>query len=108
MASGRVDLLVPELHYWEFSNTLRNYVIIDGLNRGHALEIFEIHLQSPLSLRTVNKKSVLENALKYDATAYDAVYITMALENDCPLITAEKKTRSWIRKLGDRVISVRE
>jgi predicted nucleic acid-binding protein len=53
------------------------------------------------------EKSVLDTALEHRATAYDAVYISLCLSRDIPLITAEKTTTPWVTKLRDRIESVR-
>lgn len=34
-------------------------------------------------------KNVLENARKFEITFYDAVYVTLAMKEDCKLITAD-------------------
>ena len=49
---------------------------------------------------------VLDTALEYDATVYDAVYISLALALDTCLLTAEKSTTPWVVKLGKRIITV--
>ena len=40
-------------------------------------------------------------------SAYDAVYISLCLSRDVPLITAEKTTTAWVTKLRNRIESVR-
>jgi hypothetical protein len=46
-------------------------------------------------------------ALRFGATAYDAVFIALALGEDISLLTAERTTTPWVVKLGKRVVSVR-
>lgn len=50
---------------------------------------------------------MLATAFEYDATAYDAVYIALALEHEIQLLTAERTTQPWVARLGDRVRKVR-
>ena len=50
---------------------------------------------------------MLRTALELDATAYDAVFITLSRSLDVPLLTAERKTTPWVVKLGRLVEPVR-
>lgn len=42
-------------------------------------------------------------SLQYQATAYAAVYIELALSLDVPFITGERSTTPWVVKLGSKV-----
>jgi predicted nucleic acid-binding protein len=107
LLTGKVVLLVPSLHYWEFANVLRTLVHRRELPETLAREIYELHMDAPLERVEPKEKGVLDIALQYGATAYDAVYISLCLSKDIPLITAEKTTTTWVTKLGDRIESVR-
>jgi predicted nucleic acid-binding protein len=107
LLSGKVVLLVPSLHYWEFANVLRTLVHRRELPETLAREVYELHMDAPLERVEPEEKGVLDIALQYGATAYDAVYISLCLSKDIPLITAEKTTTTWVTKLGDRIESVR-
>ena len=72
-----------------------------------ALEIYELHLEAPLQRADPDERIVLETALEYGSTAYDAVYISLCIARDVPLITAEKTTTGWVAKIGDRIEAVR-
>jgi predicted nucleic acid-binding protein len=72
-----------------------------------ACEIYELHMDAPLERAEPEEKSVLDIALQYGATAYDAVYISLCLSRDIPLVTAEKTTTTWVTKLRDRIEAVR-
>jgi len=103
LLDGKVSLTVPMLHYWEFANVMRTLVnrreIMDGLAR----EIYDLHLEAPLERAEPDPASILDIALEYNATAYDAVYISLSLSRSIPLITAEKTTTAWVTKLSDRI-----
>jgi predicted nucleic acid-binding protein len=105
--SGKVVFIVPSLHYWEFANVLRTLVQRRELSIELAREIYELHLDAPLERGEPDEKAVLDTALQYGATAYDAVYISLCLSRDIPLITAEKTTTSWVTKLRDRIEAVK-
>jgi predicted nucleic acid-binding protein len=107
LLSGKVVLLVPSLHYWEFANVLRTLVHRRELPETLAREVYELHMDAPLERVEPEEKGVLDIALQYGATAYDAVYISLCLSKDIPLITAEKTTTTWVTKLRDRIESVR-
>ena len=107
LLTGKVVLVVPLLHYWEFANVLRTLVHRHELPEDLAREIYELHMDAPLDLKEPEEKSVLDTALQYNATAYDAVYISLSLSRNIPLITAEKTTTPWVTKLRNRIESVR-
>jgi predicted nucleic acid-binding protein len=107
LLQGKVTLIVPGLHYLEFANVLRTLVMRRELGADMAREIYELHLEAPLEHVEPDTRTILETALKYGATAYDAVYISLSLARDARLITAEKSTAPWITKLAGRVEPVR-
>lgn len=49
----------------------------------------------------------MDIALSHGASAYDAVFVDLALATDCPLVTAERTTTRWVAKLGPRAVIVR-
>jgi predicted nucleic acid-binding protein len=107
LVSGAVRLLVPSLHYWEFANALRTLVARKAIAEGTAQELLDLHLDAPLEVAEPDRREVFRIALKYGATAYDAVIICLALANDVRLVTAERTTTQWVTRLGDRVEQVR-
>jgi predicted nucleic acid-binding protein len=107
LLAGKVVLIVPSLHYWEFANVLRTLVHRRELPEDLAREIYQLHMDAPLERAEPEEKSILDTALQYGATAYDAVYIRLCLSRGIPLITAEKTTTAWVTKLRDRIELVR-
>jgi predicted nucleic acid-binding protein len=100
MLDGNAELLVPSLHFWEFANVLRTRVRRSELDAGSAAEIYWLHLDAPLLCLEPDRSTVLDIALEYEATAYDAVYLSLCLTNDVPFLTGERPTTPWIHKLG--------
>ncbi len=96
----RVRFAVPSLHYWEVGNVLRTYVRRRELEADVAHEIYELHLQAPLEVSEPDRAAVLQTALDYEATVYDAVYIALSIALNAPLVTAERTTTPWVVKLG--------
>lgn len=107
MLAGKAVLLVPSLHYWEFANVLRTLVWRRELSEELAREILELHLEAPLEPGEPDRRAVLDAAVAFGATAYDAVFISLCLSRGFPLITAEKTTTAWVVKLRDRIEAVR-
>ena len=103
LLAGRVRLLVPSLHYWEFANVLRTLVVRRELSEELAWEIYDLHLDAPLECSDPDRRTVLDTALEYGATSYDAVFIALAMANDFPIVTAERSTTHWVVKLGGHV-----
>ena len=101
LLDGQAELYVPLLQYWEFANVLRTYVRRRALDEATAQEIYSLHLEAPLSLAEPDRASILDIALRYDATVYDALYIALSLELQSPLLTAERPSTPWIKKLGN-------
>ncbi|MEO8217132.1 MAG: type II toxin-antitoxin system VapC family toxin [Acidobacteriota bacterium] len=106
LLDGRVRFVVPGLHYWEFANVLRTYVRRGELDESLSREIWRLHLDAPLDVVEPGVDRVLPLALEYQMTAYDAVYVALALELDLPLLTAERSSTPWVKKLGNRVLTV--
>lgn len=106
LLKGKVSLLVPSLHYWEFANVMRTLVRRGELEQDLARDIYSLHLDSPLEKVDVSAALILDTAFEYGATAYDAVYIALSLSLGIPLLTAERTTTEWVVKLGDRIESV--
>jgi predicted nucleic acid-binding protein len=106
LLDGRVRLVVPGLHYWEFGNVLRTYVMRSELEVDLAQQIWGLHLEAPLEVVEPERAEVFATALEYGATVYDAVYIALGLSLDLTLLTAERTTTPWVVKLGRRVESV--
>ncbi len=107
LLAGDVQMLVPSLHYWEMANVLRTYVRRAEIEASLARDLYALHLDAPLESAEPDRATVLDVALEYDATVYDAVYIGLALLHEASLLTAERTTTPWVVRLGDRVQTVR-
>jgi predicted nucleic acid-binding protein len=106
MIAERVQFVVPTLHYWEFANVLRTHVRGRALDDDLAREIWTLHLDAPLETVEPPIENILSVALETGTTAYDAVYIALAVQLDVPFLTAERPTTPWVKHLGKRVHSI--
>lgn len=107
MMKGKIILLVPSLHYWEFANVLRTLSQKQEISEILAREIYDLHLEAPLERAEPDERQILDVGFEYGATAYDAVYIALSLSRGIQLITAERTTAPWVVKLSDRIEPVR-
>ena len=107
LLAGKVTLLVPSLHYWEFANVLRTLVVRRELTEDLAAEIYDLHMEAPLDPAEPDARDVLRLAMAMGATAYDAVYIALSESRNVPLITAERTTTGWVTRMADRIEAVR-
>lgn len=103
---GEVSLYVPTLHYWEFANVLRTYVRRGEIDRRLATDLWQLHLEAPLQTSDPASADVLNTAFEYETTAYDAVYIALSLQLELRLLTAERASTAWVRKMGKRAYSL--
>jgi predicted nucleic acid-binding protein len=106
MLEERVHFIVPTLHYWEFANVLRTHLRSRTLDAKLADDIWALHLDAPLQVVEPPSESVLALALEYETTAYDAVYIALAIHLDVPVLTAERSSTPWVRKMGKRAHTI--
>ena len=106
LIDGEVTFHVPTLHYWEMANVLRSHVRRGQLKLKLANDIWDVHLDAALQTTDPAVDQVLATAFDYDATAFDAVYIALAIQLDLRLLTAERSSTEWVRKLGKRTLSI--
>lgn len=100
MVEGAVQLIVPTLHALEFSNVLRTYVRRGELDAALAREIYATHLSAPFQWEEPARPTLLDLAIAYETTTYDAAYVSLALHFKAPVLTAERTTTPWVVKLG--------
>lgn len=108
LLAGEVELIVPGLHYWEFGNVLRTYVMRREIPEELAREIYDLLLAAPLRAAEPARSEVFKTALACQAAVCDAVFMGLSLELGVPFITAERTTTPWVKRLGKRIVSVRK
>jgi predicted nucleic acid-binding protein len=104
-ANPPAHFYVPDLFYIECANILWKYTRRFNYPAGNARQ--DVRDLRALALRTVSTadllEPVLELALAYDLTMYDASYAALARQLDLPLITADETLR---RKLSGSGLTV--
>jgi predicted nucleic acid-binding protein len=92
-------LIAPELLVAECTNILWKKVQRDELTKGEAL--LAARLLQGAEIELLPTRSSLEAAtrlaIELDHPAYDCLYLALAVENDCPFVTADERL---LNKLG--------
>lgn len=95
----RTKLIAPELLVAECANILWKKVARDELSREEAL--LAARLLQGAEVELLPMRSLFEIAtslaIELDHPAYDCIYLALAVESDCQLVTADERL---LRKLG--------
>jgi predicted nucleic acid-binding protein len=94
------ELFVPELFYAEAGSVLWKKVRRNELGAADARKAFA----SLLGFRRLAPRPIkplmpyaLELALRHQCTVYDALYLALAVQLDCPVVTADRKLIEGVR-----------
>ena len=102
------DLLAPDVIRIETANALLKKVRTRELNSAEAREAIEA-LPRYLSLSPTFDvyEGALEVAFAFRCTFFDALYVALALQEGCPLVTGDLRlVRALGRPLADHVIQL--
>lgn len=104
--AGQTLILVPDLFYYEVTNALvYKSFIPDKLVVAANAALFDLGFHTIQLDRTIMERTVkLSRQLKI--TVYDACYIAIAQNNNCPLVTANP--RHQVQVPGCQVIPIKE
>lgn len=105
LLEGGSHLIAPDLLVPEFGNTLWKKSIRGELRAGEARTIVGAFLAVPpvtLHSSALLLQAALEIALKFGRTAYDALYLALAVAEDCPFITADDTLVRAVRRTAMR------
>lgn len=92
LLEGGSQLLAPDLLVPEFGNALWRKTVRGELGPREASEIMRAFLAlPPLTFHpsALLLQAGMDIALEFRRTAYDALYLALAVAEDCPLITAD-------------------
>jgi predicted nucleic acid-binding protein len=96
---GRAKLIAPELLVAECANILWKKVQRGELSKDEAF--LAARLLQGAAIEFVPTRSLLETATRIavdlDHPAYDCLYLALAADRDCQLVTADER---FVRKLG--------
>lgn len=91
--AGGLRLLAPDLLNAEVGNILWKYHRFQGLAKSdlhEALEVFK-GLNWTITSSTLLLDDAVNLAIDYGRTVYDSLFISLALREDCQLITADER-----------------
>jgi predicted nucleic acid-binding protein len=100
MLGEGMPLLAPDLLLAEFGNTVWKKTRRGELTPDEGMAIVRAFLSTlPVTLHpsTVLLPGAWEIAVKFGRTIYDALYLALAVAEDCPLITADERLAQAIR-----------
>ena len=96
----RTKLIAPELLVAECANILWKKAARGELSKEEA--ILAAKLLHSAEVELLPMRSLFETAtslaIELDHPAYDCIYLALAVENDCPFVTADER---FLRKLGE-------
>lgn len=90
---NKVALVAPNLWLYEVTNGIKSAVARSRISPDSSERLLKLILKSKpemVSLEDVLPEC-LDNAIKFNVSAYDSTYITLAQINNLPLITGDQK-----------------
>ena len=96
--NGKLAIIIPDLLLYEFGNALLKGKSLPLVEFQSALkDLFDLEIEIiPVSLSLLDK--AYQIGIEYNLTVYDAVYVATAEIKNCPLITANPKCFSKVKK----------
>jgi predicted nucleic acid-binding protein len=85
--------LAPDLIWSEVANIVWKQCRRGGIHPDEAIEIVEQFLALPMEIHPANTLAAQATRLAIDTgrTAYDCMYLALAIREDCPLLTADSR-----------------
>lgn len=105
----RIKILVPEIFYSELANTCWKKVKQGSSTIERAVEILDRIMELPFERCSGYELSDvgLENALRFNISVYDGLYLALAEIYLAPLVTADQKLLEACQKRFDFIESLR-
>lgn len=92
-ASGEISLIAPDLLLAEFASVVAKRHRRKEISAGQAEKAF--HLMEKCAPRLLDMRPRLPRALnlslQHQLSLWDCVYLAVAIENDCPFLTADRR-----------------
>jgi predicted nucleic acid-binding protein len=92
-ASGEVLLIAPDTLLAEFASLVAKHHRRKRISAQQAREAFSLMVKCAPRLFDTRPRlfRALELSLQYQLSLWDCVYLALALEQDCPLLTADRR-----------------
>ena len=90
-ASGQVLLIAPDILLAEFASLVAKRNRRKQISAGQAHDAFSLMTKSAPKLFDTRPRlsRALDLSLQYQLSLWDCVYLALALEHDCPVLTAD-------------------
>lgn len=91
--SGHIELIVPDLWWYETMNVIRNAILRKRINEKDARQIFRFLRQIPKKIIEVSESGqygILKMAIDESLSVYDATYLFAAITTGSQLITSDR------------------
>ena len=102
--TGKVDLLSVDLLRFEIANALWKAAGRGRINRSFSLEAIRQFEDFGMSYRDVSLALTLKLANEYARTAYDAAYLALAMQEEVPLVTADKRLYNALKGRFPKIV----
>ena len=99
LLAGSCELLAPDLLYLEMAGLLARRVRLGEIDESGARAVLAELRQVPFEWTPLSAlvPAALALALEADLPLTDGVYLTLAMQADCPLVTADRKLYDAVR-----------
>lgn len=93
LAESGYSWVIPDLFHAEIGNVLWKKVRRDEITERDALKALDLLLSLEMTVRETRAllPYALRIALQFHCTVYDAVYLSVAVGENCPLVTADQR-----------------
>lgn len=98
---GTLKIILPDLAIYELGNALRHKSRLRAIDVSRLIDALWRLEPTIIPIDRLNSLKVIEIAYRYGLTVYDAAFLSLALEAEVPLITADRKLYD---KASDHVI----
>jgi len=108
-----VDQYTLDFTRYELLNVIwKHYTLLHTFNREafDALLLSSVQILSEMTQLSIKgiEQHAMETAVTKGISLYDSVYISLAKENQCCLVTEDNKMRKISRELGIPVVSIKD
>ncbi len=113
LLDGSVALVAPELVFVEAANALWAMRRRGAIGEGDFAEAVALLKSAPMAIPTPMRQllpSAARLASDLDHPVFDCVYLALALQEQCPVITADNRFHDVVRGhayLADRIVHIR-
>lgn len=94
-----IVFIAPKLLSFEILSALKSACKSKRLDIDLALDLYNNFDELDIRYLEIDLSKVISLALKYNLSTYDAVYLRLAIENKCRLLTLDKQLKAIFDKI---------